>query len=546
MAEGQSGSGVQLPDGENVFAKNKFRRCEMIKMRIVSLAVFAVCIMSFAAPAFATSTRDKGMGLYENPWMMDGLQSYIYDNPSYMDRYKNMAFFERIGVVSGQSMGGIFYSPQSGMTIGVHFGSPLDSTVWNSTDKEGLFNKDTYAAKAKNRPVFTGPPANTYTGYYQAQMLSDTPPSGRYIDISDPDGNAVSTSTESYRKSMDQRNISVMFSYNTAVWSAGAIFGYSTSWVDKKNSFDSIGGREEYIFRNSEYDIVIGGVYVISRKMDVDASLKGNFYVMGNTYDATTPTMNTEMVYRTKGAMDVGGSARLNMEITAQQKIHVRVAYTYMDRSTYGRFGYLDDNPIDGNFTLAKDTFTRSGQLVNLGVSDEFKFSKDLTAFIGMNIAYKTFSNDYSGENHDPSASDNDKYTCKFMSIQVPIIAGLETKMTENWTVRFAIASLISQPIQQSGSNITDSVTGTPKTSPSSRNENSGAQTTLNVGLSYRLGNFSFDWLGNIDLFVIGPYLVSGKAWKNDDNTAMSMAFAATYHFDAVPNADAPKADSGK
>jgi hypothetical protein len=112
----------------------------------------------------------------------------------------------------------------------------------------------------------------------------------------------------------------------------------------------------------------------------------------------------------------------------------------------------------------------------------------------------------------------------------VPLIVGLEAKLSENWKGRFGVKQTIYQPLTNEGESTSNS--GTEKT-PASVSETSSAQTVFNIGLSYKLGYFTFDWLANIELFTVGPYFVSGMAWTSQTQNPLAMAFAVTYRFGA-------------
>lgn len=498
----------------------------MLKRLSIALLFLMITIV-LITPSNATTTRDQGMGLYDYPWFIDGLHTYIYENPAFLGKFKDEAFFERMGIQNGQSMGGIFYSPVSNFNIGVHLGYPVNNTVWNSTNREGLFHQDTYEVKGHNKSL-TDDPATYITGNYQARFIPVADVNSKIIDIASPNGNpdAGSDTATEYRKSLAQRNVSALFSYTANKWAIGLNFGYATSWSDKRNSIDSSNNQDEYIFRNTEYAFGLGALYIINSKLNLDAAAKGNMYVLDNKYDATDGNMVNSIKYKSKGAMDFGGNVRLNAVITSRQTMHFNASYGYLNRSTEGSMTYTDVPAT--NDTDSTDTFSRTGQTINFGISDEMKISDELTAFIGFNVAYKTFKNAYSGNDKLASANNVDTYSNNITSIQLPLIVGMEGKLSTNWTARFGITSIIYQPLNTSGENITDM--GVHSVKPT-YNENSSSVTTLNIGFSYRLGNFSFDWLGNVNLFVTGPYLVSNKPWNSEDNSVLSMAFAVTYYF---------------
>ena len=47
----------------------------MLRFSIVKVLLIMTCIVIFIVPAGATITSDSGLGLYDKPWMVDGLQS---------------------------------------------------------------------------------------------------------------------------------------------------------------------------------------------------------------------------------------------------------------------------------------------------------------------------------------------------------------------------------------------------------------------------------------------------------------------------------------
>ena len=117
-------------------------------------------------------------------------------------------------------------------------------------------------------------------------------------------------------------------------------------------------------------------------------------------------------------------------------------------------------------------------------------------------------------------------------SITIPVIIGMEAYHNENWTSRYGIVQKIYQPITNTGKNITGQGSNE---NPTDYNGNSSSTTDLFAGITYRRDNFSFDWLLNMNLFVAGPYLVSGKtATGNSIPLAFSTAIAATYSYDSL------------
>ncbi len=489
------------------------------------IALLISTVLLCSASLYASTTRDQGLGLGNYSWGIDNLQGYIYENPAYLDNYKDIAFFEHSGLSDGLNMGGVFYSPVRGFTFGLHFGYPVSNQVWNSKDKESLFHIDTYSMKGVSVVPYSTTPLQNFLGY-QAALLEN----GEIIDLTDPvDGDypVGTTAGTAKRNSLTQRNLSAIFSYVFDNWGVGASFGYATSWTDKKTG-DVTGYYDEYKFINTEYSSTLGGYFNFSSILGLDAAVGCKLYGLENTYNKRLQGVDTSMSYKSSGAMDINASAQLKYSVTPVHKFHIRTAYQFLNRSTAGKMRIDNLNNTAYNVN-AKDTFDRKGQIIELGFIDEIKLSPTVKAFMGFNTEYETFSNKYSGKDAITLANNMDKYDSKKTTVTLPLLVGLEAAMSENWTGRFGLSQVVYKPFKNSGKNITNSRTSAVST-PTTLDEDEGSSTTLNMGLSYKLGSFSFDWLANIDLFVDGPYMVSGKT----TSVPMSTSFAATYSFDSL------------
>ena len=505
--------------------------------KILTMAVFIA--MCAAVPSFATNTGDKGMGLYEYPWFIDGLQSYIYENPAYLSQYKNSAFAERVGVTDGQNMGGLFFSPISNLTVGLHFGQPVDDTVWNTKAINSLYHIDNYSVKSIALPVYVHSSSGQAFGGYQMEMLD-----GSIIDISDPvDGSApVGTAEVSpeLRGTLDQRNFSAMAAYTFGRAGVGLSFGYATSWKNKRTGDGTTVENDEYNMTNTEYSTNLGGYFKINEKVSIDGDGSFVVYQMKNTYKKIEPGITSKMSYGASGAMDFGGDLRLNYQMTPIHLMHFNLGYEMQNRSTYGSMKITNLNVANRN-VRAKDTFTRKGQFIEFGISDEFKMGNDVKAFVGFNTEVHLQSNSYSGKDSITAANNLNKYSNKTTTISLPLLVGMEAKLSENWTGRFGLVQVIYQPLTDSGKNVTNSATG-GITVPTTTNDNSTSSTIFNTGVSYKLGSLTFDWLASIDLFTNGPYIISGKAFTSAEPTPMAMAFAVTYNFDTASTDSTPAA----
>lgn len=485
--------------------------------------VFVYCaIVGCAFSAFASTTRDKGLGLDQYSWFIDGLEGRVFENPAYLGNYKDRAFAERNGVTDALNMGGIYYSPVDGLTLGLHFGLPVDNSVWDSEDAEGLFHHDIYSVKGKNKYSTA---AQTFDGY-QFEMNN-----GEIIDLMDPaDGSALvgtDTSSPVLRESLDQKNLSAICSYSLGSWVLGGYFGYATSWGTKRYGATEADTHDEYSFKNDEYSAMLGTKGIIGTVVDMDISGYWKMYSLKNEYTKKLPGIDAKMTYKSDGAMDFGGSLAVGYKMTEVHKSHFFASYAMLNRSTKGSMRNTDQNTADRNVN-ASDTFSRKGSTISLGVSDEIKVSNDLMGFVGFSAEYTLFKNEYSGKDSILPANNVDKYTMDSKSISVPLIVGLESKLSEKWKGRFGLTQMIYKPLTDSGKNI--SSLG-KVSSPTSKSENESSSTTMSLGLTYVLNSFTFDWVVSADMFTSGPYIVSGKTWSGASPTPMATSFGINCTF---------------
>jgi hypothetical protein len=497
--------------------------------RIKVSIIFLFIILS-AIPSFASSTRDMGLGLFENPWFIDGLQTYIYENPSMLREFKDSAYAERIGVIDGQNTGGIIYNPVKTLAFAVLLGYPVDDSLWNSDNIDSLFHIDTY--EAKSRSLYTHSVSGQDLGPYQAELMN-----GIILDLTDPEDATALVGTDIsspvIREHLKQRNLSIMLVYDFGKYSLGLGFGYATSWINKRDGDSDASLTEEYNLINAEYSSNLGGTYRINEAVSIDAS--GNFYLytLDNNYTKTEPGINMNMSYATDnaGAFDYGMTIRLNYRMTLKHLMHFYGGFSILNRTTSGNMLITDENNNSYNVNTI-DKFDRTGQKYNLGVSDEFILAGNIKTFLGFNVRFEQFKVEYSGIDMITPANNLNIYTAEYQSINLPIIIGMESNLSKNWQARFSISQDIYRPFINRGTNITGQG---GNIQPTSINDVASSSTEFTLGLSYAIGNFSIDWLANIELFTVGPNIVSGKSWTTTQQNPLAMAFAITYRF---PNAE--------
>lgn len=485
--------------------------------------ILVICIIIAAAnTAGATTVRDRGMGLFEYPWFIDGLQSYIYQNPAYLTKYfVDTLYIERTGVVDGENRGGIFYNPTGKFFIAMDLGSPVDTDIWNTSKVISLFHIDEYSAKCTSDYTHSSS-SQTFTPY-QVELIDES-----ILDLKDPEdaSDLVGTNTTSpeLRQKLTQRNFSAMLAYQFTKFSVGAWFGYGTSWKHNKNADSATNTSEEYNLINAEYSARLALHIPFNAKVTMDAGAYYYMYVLDNNYTQDAPGKDFDMSYKSKGAMDIGGNIRINYQATNAHRFHFYIDYGMINRSTEGMMKISDP----GNDVDATDTFERKGQIILVGASDEMAMANNVTGFVGFATKITSLTNNYSGEDKLTPANNVDTYKSTYRSIEVPIIVGLEANLSENWKGRFGVTQHIYAPVSYDGTNITGQ--GANKT-PNTFDDIASSKTSVALGLSYKLDNFTFDWLANVELFTVGPYFVSGKAWTSGNENPLALAFAIRYNF---------------
>lgn len=494
----------------------------MLKKIFYSIAVLMMVLIN--SIVFATGTRDMGLGLFEYPWFIDGLQTYIYENPSYLGKFADIIYAERIGIIDGESRGGVIYNPKGNFFIGVDLGLPVDTSLWNTTDVNSLFHIDIYSAKGVSKYIHSA--SSQPMKAYQVELLDKS-----ILDLKDPvDASEIvgtATTSPNLREPLKQKNLSMLLSFNFNKFSLGWYAGYATSWKQKRDSNSATNSHEEYNLINAEYSTKLGINITFNNKFSTDIASFFYLYQLDNNYMQRKPGIDFDMSYKSKGAMDIGGNVRVNYVMTQNQKIHFYVNYAMLNRSTQGEM-LIKDSGTPAKNCDAKDTFERKGQMIGVGVSDEITVREGMVVYIGFLSNIELFKNNYYGEDTITPANNVDTYTLEYKAINVPIIVGLEAKLSENWKGRFGVVQNIYKPLSQDGKNI---ISQGSNTSPTSINETGSSTSTLNLGLSYKLDNFTFDWLMNIELFTVGPYIVSGKSWTSGNENPLAFAFAVTYNF---------------
>ncbi len=475
----------------------KNNRTERLFKRFYDCALFTMVLwyFSIAQPLAATFTRSAGLGIDEDTaWMSDGQYPFIFENPAAMQGYENSIYFEYYNTIK---MGGIFIPIMKGTTLGVFSGTIVNTNAFNTADFQSLYHgsSDDPARIDFSNASFLGNGA-----------LSTTPLNMRAAaaDIRNPGANLL-----------ENRNLEIMMSHDMGRLNLGASLSYGFA-SDEQSFKDTANSNEEKVaLFKSEFRTVMGVIYAMNNPVlkSIASSIVFNKYNLDNRADKTLNNVNANGGYESDGAFDLGLKGRATLKTGLSGQVHLRWGYTYLDRSTRS---YVTTNGI----MVREGLYERIGHRLQVGAANELILSQKLGLFWGAEFFYEPFHNIYSA-GKIPVATDAREFDTTAYVIRLPLLLGLTADVTENTDLRFGIR----HNVINSGNNYESTTKVNNGKIVTSRSQFLSAGSSISMGLSYRLGPLSFDWLGNVAIFKEGPYFISGKT--ND----MSAAFAVTFRF---------------
>ncbi len=480
---------------------------------------FLIAFILLGATGLSASlSRDAGMGLSDVPWMIDGLQGYLYTNPAYAVDFKNRVFFNRTGFESGYNSGGLFWNPVAGLTIGIVSGLEVSNSLWNSTAAQGLYYQGNYVSKAST--------------VENTQLQGTTLKDGIDIKLDDPafGDEAIDLNQQAFR---------IVAAYDFGKINAGLSFGFASGWDDK--SYTDGTDEDSYSLSEVQYDTTAGAAFKLNDTMDLAVDVTFKYYDLENKFDMTYTSVNpgtTNISYGSDGAMDIVAGVGYNIKIGAIQKIHTRIQYGLLNRSTIASL--FDTRDIVGGDTTeaVTDTLSRKGHEIRVGVSDEMSLTKNLTIFVGINAVYSLFSYEFNA-NSTPNNTilENDSYKGDSTTVQVPLYVGMELRPHKNLELRIGLSHVLynTTMIDSSFYDFDGAANPTSEWSDTINNSNT---TEMNLGLTWKLYNVRLDWVLNVDIFTRGPDFISGysasKGITADGSTPVATSFAVSYDFDSL------------
>jgi hypothetical protein len=249
----------------------------------------------------------------------------------------------------------------------------------------------------------------------------------------------------------------------------GAAVGFSLSYTDMVKN-DAAGKASKTLITSK-----VGFLKDLSSSMSFDTAVGANFWDL-KVKPATGPTSYEA------SPIDFNALARFNVSVSEISKLHIFGSFSNLDRD------YKTTTKIK-----------EAWNLYTLGLSDEMTFNKSTTLYAGANLSFN------SNEAGSP------KVTTEYTSIKVS--AGVDTAITDNLNLRFGVNRIWSY--------------NTTVDKPKSETDTEQGGNNFTIGLGYKIGNVDLDWQLAKELFINGPYFISGGSPLTSAN------FEATYHFES-------------
>jgi len=482
--------------------------------------------------ANASDTSSAGLMLgTDNAWMVNGQFPYIFENPAVLGKFKNTAYFES-GLTTADNATGCIVLGLGAVTLAMPMGRAADvyGTTWLQTPSTvplSLYN--TTSATSAIPAV-----ARTQTAYGAAATAFDL--------------KAQTYAGASVAK-INKNDFGFITSFDAGPLAIGVIFAWASATNNHENEISLAASlpvsREERVhFNNNQMIFKLGAEYKVSDSTSIGVDAAYVKYGINNHYTSTDTTAPTDSAwdykYATDGAGDINIGANIAIGLSEKKTLHINIHDTIINHSTK----YTAEESAAGVVTLSgEDTYSRKGNKLTVGFSDETRVTKDIVLYVGFMLSTISLTTKYDSHNTlagvaNPNlANPIDK---KYNSLEIPAYLGVEAKLSENWTGRFGARQYFYQkPLltatytgantsETVDTNDTNAANATTATSKYKANREEAATTSLSLGLSYQMGNVAVDWLVNVNLFVNGPYFISGSS-----NT-FATQIAATLNYDSL------------
>ncbi|MCB1146421.1 MAG: hypothetical protein KDK38_06430 [Leptospiraceae bacterium] len=496
---------------------NYFEHGPVEKFR--KLTIFSCIVLALVKSSLlATTAYYDAMGLKDRYWMSKSALPYMFVNPAFAVDQAGRAYFE----FDAQNLyGGILSAGRNG-TLGIFSGRPVQAEVFNSASApRGMFSVGstdyfplTNVANGSNLDIAATSPLSSGAQFGNLDA--------RVNLLSDPGVNALKTS-----------NVSLLAATRLGNGALGVLLEYG--WANDIYSFRGQTSEDLQLDKrqakvNVGFSGNSGGTMEI---FDFQTSLA--LFSLDNRYLGTASSGESALgEYKSDGSFEFDTGIRIAFRVSPRSVIFVRTSFRLSDFSTV-----LASKISGGDFdstinipTNTRDTFSRTGQTYSFGIADEIQAGQVTRFIFGIEGVYETYLHSYDGRDFRLNTYQISPYEAEYNIVRLPMILGMEAAFTKSFSLRLGIVQQ-TVALPDNGYFITRNFRtrinpGFSASNPSvstSETQLAGADTEINVGFSYQLSSFRFDWLSNLELFRSGPNFISGRTRE------LSIALAVTSQF---------------
>ena len=240
-------------------------------------------------------------------------------------------------------------------------------------------------------------------------------------------------------------------------------------------------------------------------------------------YEETHFNTDGDKVEFTQGK-DSGIEAKLSGKATMGDMAIGLGVQLYTDRLEEIQKNYTDEGALTYDW-YRTDYFQQI--MVQLGTVKTIKLDKT-TVFAGTQVELLFFNNSWeNGYDKLIQTKTDSTYYYEGMWINVPLIIGAETKITDNWTVRAGAKTAMwnNETDKSYDKNADGKITNAGDTHTRSNTNN----LNVNFGATFEIAAFSIDFLVNKDLILNGPEFISGRGAYGDNATPWASKIALNF-----------------
>lgn len=487
----------------------------MAKLRIL----FSFLWLWPASFVFATATYYDSMGLKDRYWMVQKSYPYIFTNPSYAAYNSGKMIIEWN---EASPFGGILLATDSG-ALGVFGGKPTSNLFLNSaTSPSGMYSM----AFGDYFPITKVSPGSNLDSAATATLTS----SGQFGNLSQ----RVNALLDPGINQLKNNNIGFMAATGLGKGALGVLIEYG--WATEMNQFRGI-VEEELALKKSQTRFNVGFSGSPDSKksfFDIQASL--TLYKINNYYRGTAKSSEqVDGSYESDGSFDFAMSLRFGYSISKTQFLILHSSVLLNDTSSTLR-SHVRGGDFSGALNIAenvKDTFSRNGQVLSTGISDEISLGNATKIIMGVDFVYKNFLQSFDGRDYKNQTYQVSPYLAQYRTFQVPLILGMQTFFTQKFSIRMGIVHSLL-PVNFENTYIEKNYRKRVDASFAAKDAgetyyempHGKGFSELSIGFSYQWSEIRFDWLSGLELVRAGPQFLSGA------QNQFSMGFSVTAFYE--------------